>query len=139
MGNVHFAIDYLKSPQTYRLGEKVAVIGAGNVAMDAATSAKRNGAKEVTILYRKSFDEMPASKQEIMETRVDGVKFELFKAPLEITEKGVKLAATENVEDSEGKIRTEIIEGKEEFFECDSVIIAVSQTPKTNIVLIQQN
>ncbi|WP_234124302.1 NAD(P)-dependent oxidoreductase [Clostridium hydrogenum] len=133
LGNVHFAIDYLKSPQTYRLGEKVAVIGAGNVAMDAARTAKRNGA-EVTILYRKSFDEMPASKQEIMETREDGVKFELFKAPLEITEKGVKLAATENVTDAEGKIRTKIIQGKEEFFECDSVIVAVSQTPKTNIV-----
>lgn len=133
LGNVHFAIDYLKSPQTYRLGEKVAVIGAGNVAMDAARTAKRNGA-EVTILYRKSFDEMPASKQEIMETREDGVKFELFKAPLEITEKGVKLAATENVTDAEGKIRTKIIQGKEEFFECDSVIVAVSQTPKSNIV-----
>lgn len=133
LGNVHFAIDYLKSPQTYRLGEKVAVIGAGNVAMDAARTAKRNGA-EVTILYRKSFDEMPASKQEIMETREDGVKFELFKAPLEITEKGVKLAATENVTDAEGKIRTKIIQGKEEFFQCDSVIVAVSQTPKSNIV-----
>lgn len=133
LGNVHFAIDYLKSPQTYRLGEKVAVIGAGNVAMDAARTAKRNGA-EVTILYRKSFDEMPASKQEIMETREDGVKFEIFKAPIEITEKGVKLAATENITDAEGKIRTKIIEGKEEFFECDSVVVAVSQTPKANIV-----
>lgn len=133
LGNVHFAIDYLKSPESYRLGKKVAVIGAGNVAMDAARTAKRNGA-EVTILYRKSFNEMPASKQEIRETKEDGVEFKLFRAPIEITEEGIKVAFTENVTDAEGKIRTKIIEGKEEFFECDSVVVAVSQAPKDNIV-----
>ncbi|NOW10684.1 NAD(P)-dependent oxidoreductase [Clostridium saccharobutylicum] len=133
-GNAHFAIDYLKSPEAYRLGEKVAVIGAGNVAMDAARSAKRNGAKEVTVLYRKGFDEMSATKQEIMEAKEDGVIFNLFKSPIEITEKGIRLSSTENVTDENGKIVTKVIEGKEEFFECDSIIIAVSQTPKTNIV-----
>ena len=50
LGNVHYAIDYLKSPNVYNLGKKVAVIGAGNVAMDAARVAKRNGAEEVYIL-----------------------------------------------------------------------------------------
>lgn len=134
LGNVHFAIDYLKSPESYRLGEKVAVIGAGNVAMDAARSAKRNGAKKVTIIYRKGFDEMSATKQEIREAKEDNINFELFKAPLEITENGVKLAITENIADSEGRIKTRVIEGKEVFFECDSTIIAVSQTPRTNIV-----
>jgi NADPH-dependent glutamate synthase beta chain and related oxidoreductases len=134
LGNVHFAIDYLKSPENYRLGDRVAVIGAGNVAMDAARSAKRNGAKEVTILYRKGFDEMPATKQEIREAKEDDINFELFRAPMEITEQGVRLAVTENVVDSEGKIQTKIVEGKEEFFECNSTIIAVSQTPRTNIV-----
>lgn len=133
-GNAHFAIDYLKSPEVYRLGEKVAVIGAGNVAMDAARSAKRNGAKEVTVLYRKGFDEMSATKQEIREAKEDGVIFNLFKSPIEITEKGVRLSSTENVTDENGKIVTKVIEGKEEFFECDSIIIAVSQTPRTNIV-----
>ncbi len=134
LGNVHFAIDYLKSPLSFRLGQKVAVIGGGNVAMDAARSAKRYGAKEVTIIYRKGFDEMPATKKEITEAREDGVIFELFKAPLEITEEGIKLAFTENITDSNGKIQTKIISGKEQFFECDSVIVAVSQTPRTNIV-----
>lgn len=134
LGNVHFAIDYLKSPEYYKLGKKVAVIGAGNVAMDAARSAKRNGADDVTILYRKGFEEMSATKFEIREAKEDGVNFELFKSPIEITEKGVKLAVTENTTDSEGKVTTKVIEGKEEFFECDSVIIAVSQTPKANIV-----
>ena len=50
LGNVHYAIDYLKSPNVYRLGKRVAVIGAGNVAMDAARVAKRNGADEVLSL-----------------------------------------------------------------------------------------
>ncbi|WP_459476765.1 NAD(P)-dependent oxidoreductase [Clostridium saccharoperbutylacetonicum] len=134
LGNVHFAIDYLKSPEYYCLGDKVAVIGAGNVAMDAARSAKRNGAKEVTIIYRKGFEEMSATKQEIREAKEDNIKFELFKSPIEITEEGVRLAVTENVIDSDGKIFTKTIEGKEEFFNCNSTIIAVSQTPRTNIV-----
>ena len=51
LGNVHYAIDYLKSPSVYRLGNKVVVIGAGNVAMDAARTAKRSGADEVYVLY----------------------------------------------------------------------------------------
>lgn len=134
LGNVHFAIDYLKSPETYRLGDKVAVIGAGNVAMDAARSAKRNGAKEVTIVYRKGFDEMPATKQEIKEAKEDDINFNLFKAPLEITEDGIRFAHTQNVTDSEGKVVTKVIEKEEGFFNCDSVIIAVSQSPRTNIV-----
>ncbi|WP_238917517.1 NAD(P)-dependent oxidoreductase [Clostridium sp. YIM B02555] len=134
LGNVHFAIDYLKSPEYYCLGDKVAVIGAGNVAMDAARSAKRNGANEVTIIYRKGFEEMSATKQEIREAKEDNIKFELFKSPIEITEEGVRLAVTENVIDSDGKMFTKTIEGKEEFFNCNSTIIAVSQTPRTNIV-----
>lgn len=134
LGNVHYAIDYLKSPSVYRLGERVAVIGAGNVAMDAARSAKRNGAKSVTILYRKGFEQMTATNEEIREAKEDGVEFNLFRAPIEITEKGIKLVLTENVVDENGKITTKIIEGEEELFECDSTIIAVSQTPRTNIV-----
>lgn len=133
LGNVHYAIDYLKSPSTYRLGRKVVVIGAGNVAMDAARVAKRNGA-DVTVVYRKGFDDMPATKQEIKEAKEDEVKFDLFKAPLEITEQGIKVACTENVVGEDGRVSTKILEGKEEFIECDSVIIAVSQSPKSNIV-----
>ena len=128
LGNVHFAIDYLKSPENYRLGNKVAVIGAGNVAMDAARSAKRNGVNDVTIIYRKGFDEMSATKQEIREAKEDKVNFELFKSPIEITEDGIKLAITENVIDENGKTVTKIVEGKEEFFFCVSVIIAVSHS-----------
>lgn len=138
LGNAHFAIDYLKSPETYRLGKKVAVIGAGNVAMDAAQMAKLNGA-DVTVLYRKGFEQMTATKFEIEEAKENGINFRLFRAPLEITDEGIRLALTENVTGEDGRIVTKILEGQEEFFECDSVIIAVSQNPKTNIISTTQD
>lgn len=64
----------------------------------------------------------------------DGIKFELFKSPLEITEEEVKVVCTENVVSVDGKVTTKVVEGKTEFFKCDSTIIAVSQSPRTNIV-----
>lgn len=134
LGHVHYAIDYLKSPSVYNLGNKVCVIGAGDVAMDAARTAKRNGAKEVYILYRKGMENIPATKAELEGAISDEIKFELFKSPVELTEEGVKYIETENVVDEDGKISTIVIEGKEGIFECDSIIIAVSQSPKNNIV-----
>lgn len=134
LGNVHYAIDYLKSPNVYNLGKKVAVIGAGNVAMDAARVAKRNGAEEVYILYRKGFENMPCTRAELEEAKEDDVKFELFKAPIELTEQGVKYIETKNEVSEDGKVSTITIEGTEGMFECDSVIIAVSQSPRKNIV-----
>ena len=134
LGNVHYAIDYLKSPNVYNLGKKVAVIGAGNVAMDAARVAKRNGAEEVYILYRKGFENMPCTRAELEEAKEDDVNFELFKAPIELTEQGVKYIETKNEVSEDGKVSTITIEGTEGMFECDSVIIAVSQSPRKKIV-----
>ena len=134
LGNVHYAIDYLKSHNVYNLGKKVAVIGAGNVAMDAARVAKRNGAEEVYILYRKGFENMPCTRAELEEAKEDDVNFELFKAPIELTEQGVKYIETKNEVSEDGKVSTITIEGTEGMFECDSVIIAVSQSPRKNIV-----
>lgn len=134
LGNVHYAIDYLKSPDVYNLGKKVAVIGAGNVAMDATRVAKRSGAEEVYILYRKGFENMPCTKVELQEAKDDDIKFELFKAPIELTEDGVKYIETKNEVKEDGKVVTVTIDGTEGMFECDSVIIAVSQSPRKNIV-----
>lgn len=133
-GHVHYAINYLKDPSVYRLGDRVCIIGAGNVAMDAARTAKRNGAREVTVLYRKGFEDMPATRLEINEAREDGIRFELFKAPLEILDEGVKYIETERIVTESGRVSTRNLEGTESVFECDSVIIAVSQSPKDNIV-----
>ncbi|TGY43672.1 NAD(P)-dependent oxidoreductase [Clostridium sartagoforme] len=134
LGNVHYAIDYLKSPEVYNLGEKVCVIGAGDVAMDSARTAIRNGAKEVYILYRKGIENVPATKAELEGAVKDGVKFEFFKSPMELTEEGVKYIATKNEVSEDGTVITVNIEGEEGLFECDSIIISVSQSPRNNIV-----
>lgn len=138
LGHVHYAINYLKSPKSFRLGEKVVIIGAGNVAMDAARSAKHYGAKEVTVVYRKDFEHMTATKVEIEDAKEEGVKFELFKSPVEIVDEGVIFIDTKMVEE-DGKTKIVNVEGSEKLMEADSVIIAVSQSPKNNIVSNTEN
>lgn len=126
LGNVHFAIDYLKGPEDYRLGEKVCVIGAGNVAVDVARTALRHGAKEATLLYRKGEEDMTASNHEIEYAQLDGVNFEFYKTPVEFTDAGViYLETKKEVQDEEEKLVT--IEGSEALYEADSIIIATGQ------------
>ncbi len=122
LGNVHFAIDYLKTPKAYDLGKKVIVVGAGNVAMDVARTAIRNGAREVQVMYRKGEENMPAERIEIEHAKIDGVKFNLYKSPLEFTEEGIKYINTKEDDTSEG------------FEEADSILVAISQTARDLIV-----
>ncbi len=121
LGHVHFAIDYLKNPAVYRLGQRVVILGAGNVAMDVARTAVRHGAREVVIMYRKGMDDIPASKHEVECAKIDGVKFDLYKQPVEITEEGVMYSSTDG-------------NNEEGLLEADSILIAISQNPKDNIV-----
>ena len=79
-------------------------------------------------------ENIPATKAEIEGAIEDGIKFELFKSPIELLDEGVKYIETKNAVDEDGRINTVAIEGKEGLFECDSIIIAVSQSPKNNIV-----
>ena len=134
LGHSLYAIDYLKNPRSYRLGKKVVIIGAGNVAMDAARSAKYYGSEEVHICYRRGEEDMTATRAEIHETKEDGVIFTLYKSPVEITDEGVIFADTQKVTQEDGSIKLETIPGSEQLFPCDDVIIAVSQVPKNNIV-----
>ena len=122
LGNVHFAIDYLKTPKAYDLGKRVVVVGAGNVAMDVARTAIRNGAHEVSIMYRKGEEDMPAERIEIEHAKIDGVKFNLFKSPLEFTENGIKY---ENTNEDDKSLA---------FEQADSILIAISQTARDLIV-----
>lgn len=122
LGNVHFAIDYLKTPKAYDLGKKIVVIGAGNVAMDVARTAIRNGGNDVSIMYRKGEVDMPAEKIEIDHAKIDGVKFKLHRLPLELTEKGIRYMTTDQ----------EI--NRENFEEADSILVAISQTARDLIV-----
>ena len=76
---------------------------------------------------------MTATKHEIEYTKIDGVRFELYKAPLEITAEGVIYTETEKIEDEKG-VRFATIKGSEKLFQCDSVMIAISQGPRANII-----
>jgi NADPH-dependent glutamate synthase beta chain and related oxidoreductases len=135
LGHVHYAIDYLKSPEVYNLGKRVCVIGAGNVAMDVARTALRNGSKEVYIMYRKGANSMQAEEIEVEYAKLDGVRFDFYKSPLEIVDQGVRYVKTEMVDtDEKGKEIVAEIKGSEEIFECDSIILAIGQKPRTNIV-----
>ncbi|PAB57768.1 dihydropyrimidine dehydrogenase [Anaeromicrobium sediminis] len=133
LGNVHYAIDYLKNPEVYRLGKKVCVIGAGNVAMDVARTIVRTSSADVTIMYRKGKEDMPAREHEIEYTHLDGVEFEFFKSPIEFTSKGVRYEETK-YEDVDGEKKFVTIPNSEDFFQCDSIVVAISQGPKANIV-----
>lgn len=134
-GHVHYAIDYLRSPKSYDLGKKVVVIGAGNVAMDAARSAKYYGSEEVYVAYRRDISDMTATKHEIKEALKEGVLFETFKAPVEILDEGIVLSDTKKIYNEDGSSSLVTIEGSEKLFKCDSVLIAVSQVPRNTIVV----
>ncbi len=133
LGHVHYAINYLKSPEAYELGKKVAIIGAGNVAMDAARTALRNGATEVSILYRRGLEAMSATQHEYDYARIEGVSFSFFHAPVEISDSGLQCVRTELVETTDGGTSLRTIKGSEVFIQADSVIIAVSQAPRSNL------
>jgi glutamate synthase (NADPH/NADH) small chain len=134
LGHVHYAIHYLKNPEVYTLGSKVAVIGAGNVAMDVARTALRKGANEVTVLYRRGEDDMSATRYEYEYAKVDGVRFRFFTSPEEINDRGVVCVETRTVEGEDGRTRVEPVEGSEFLFDADSIFIAVSQAPRSNLV-----
>lgn len=134
LGHVHYAIDYLRSPKNYDLGDKVVVIGAGNVAMDASRSAKHYGSKDVYVAYRRDFDDMTATKAEIHEAIEEGVEFMTYKSPVKIVNEGIILADTKKVVDDNGKTSLITVENSEKLFECDSILVAVSQTPRNTIV-----
>ncbi len=116
-------------------GKKVVVVGAGNVAMDSARTARRLGA-DVTLVYRRSRQEMPARKEEIEHAEEEGVKLDLLVNPVEILgdEKGgvkaIKLVRMQLGEADESGRRTPIaIEGSEFLLDADEVIIALGTTP----------
>ena len=127
-GNVQYAINYLNNPDVYALGDRVAVIGSGNAAMDVARTAIRHGSRYVTVFSRD--EKVSASDEEFGYAQIDGVLFSLNKAPVRITDEGVVMCDTHRSE--EGKI--EKIEGTEKLFEADSILIAVSQIPQDKLV-----
>jgi NADPH-dependent glutamate synthase beta chain and related oxidoreductases len=134
LGNVHYAIDYLKNPNVYNLGKKVSIIGAGNVAMDVARTVLRNGSKEVSIIFRAGEEHIEADKIEVEYAKVDGVKFKYYTMPLEILDEGINFVKTEVKKSEDGVDIVYTLDNTEGFIPSDSVIIAIGQGPRANIV-----
>ncbi|MBI4776522.1 MAG: FAD-dependent oxidoreductase [Deltaproteobacteria bacterium] len=118
-----------------RPGNRVTIIGGGNVAIDAARAAKRLGSDEVTIVYRRSRDEMPAYPEEIEGALAEGVKMHFLTAPIRIQGSnggttGLECLKTElSTPDASGRRRPVPVEGSEFVIDCDVVIPAIGQMP----------
>jgi len=130
--NLMAAYDFPRSDTPVLVGQRVAVVGGGNVAMDAVRTAKRLGAKEAMIVYRRTHDELPARAEEVHHAEQEGVKFEFLTAPVEVigSDKrwvtGMKCQKMKLGEpDSSGRRRPEIIPGSEFVLDCDTVVVAI--------------
>ncbi len=118
------------------VGKNVVVVGGGNVAMDAARSAKRLGAENVYIVYRRSEEEMPARNEEIHHAKEEEIEFKLLNNPVKINgdENGwVKSVTCVKMElgepDASGRRRPVPVEGSEFDIDADVVVVAIGQTP----------
>jgi len=115
------------------LGKRVAIIGGGNAAVDAARVALRLGAKEVSIIYRRSRTEMPADRTEVDEAEREGMKLHILAAPVRVLTKDGQLTGIQCVRmelgepDASGRRRPIPIKGSEFNMDVDNVIIAIGQ------------
>ncbi len=127
-GHVHFGINYLNNPDSYKLGEKVIVIGAGNAAMDVARTAMRKGSRDITCFSLSK--KVAASQYEFSYAQLEGIQFEYNKKPVEITDDGVIFR--DLIEDEDHNF-TEV-EGSDTLYPANSVIISISQGAQNTIV-----
>ena len=134
LAGVFTGIDFLRDVNLEKpvsIGKRVAVVGGGNVAIDVARTALRLGAEDVTIVYRRSRDEMPAAADEIAEAEEEGVRIMYLAAPVEVLGSGkvsgMKVEVMELGEaDAKGR-RKPVGTGKFETLELDAVISAIGQ------------
>lgn len=136
INGVYGGIDFLRSViqgKSVEIGDRVAVCGGGNTAMDACRTAVRLGAKEVYVIYRRTEQEMPAEEIEIKESKEEGVIYKFLTNPVEIHGEngrvcGMTLQLMELGEpDASGRRRPVAMEGKTEYLPVDSVIMAIGQ------------
>jgi NADH-quinone oxidoreductase subunit F len=125
----------VKVGKPVRIGHRVAVIGGGNVALDASRTALRFGADEVIIFYRRSREEMPATEEEYNEALAEGVQVNFLVSPTRIINDNWKVAGLQCIHmrlgepDASGRRRPVPIPGSEFFADADTVIAAVGQAP----------
>ena len=133
LGHVHFAIDFLKSPTAYELGKTVAVVGAGNVAMDVArTALRQNGVEKVILLNNRREEDVTATKVEYSETLAEGVECKHLISVLRITEDGL-VAVDVDVVSGENGIMYEENMLRRHNIKADTVILAIGQGPASTI------
>ena len=118
------------------IGKNAAILGGGNVAMDAARCAKRLGAENVYIVYRRGRDELPARHEEVEHAEQEGIIFKLLQNPTKFIGddegwvKGMEVIHMELGEpDESGRRRPVEIPGSEEILDIDTVVVAIGQTP----------
>lgn len=134
--NLMKGFQFPKTPTPVKIGENVAVVGAGNVAMDSARTAKRLGAKNVYIVYRRSIEEAPARAEELHHAEEEGIIFKFLNNPSEIIGDdkgdvaGLKIVKQQLGEpDASGRRRPVPIEGSDYELAVQTVIIAIGQKP----------
>ena len=135
LGGIDFLRDVTLNKPVH-LGKKVIVVGGGNTAMDVARTAVRLGAEKVSVLYRRTREEMPAEDIEIKEAEEEGIEFVYLVAPVEVIEdKGLTLKC-QNMKlgepDSSGRRRPEPIPNSEVIYEADTIIAAIGQKVKAD-------
>lgn len=139
--------DFLRevaSKKQVALGKHVAVVGGGNTAIDAARTALRLGADEVTIVYRRSRFEMPAAEWEVEEAEEEGIKLIFLAAPVKLIGENNRVTALECIRmelgapDASGRPRPIPVEGSEFSLHVDSVIAAIGQRPDLSCLAKEQ-
>ena len=135
LGNVHFAIDYLKNPDSYNeLGEHVTVIGAGNVAMDAARTIVRKSHTKVDVIFFRGPEEVTALKEELDLAIIDGIKMNYYLNTVRIEPDGIIVEPVIKKELEDGTIEY-INDSQNAYkFHSTSTIIAIGQGAQNNIV-----
>ena len=124
----------------FSVGNRVVVIGGGNVAIDSARMALRVGAKDVTIVYRRSGAEMPAIKDEVRAAQEEGIKFRFLSAPCRVICEGEECKGIECFEtvlsspDESGRKRPLRVDGSEFVINADMVISAVGEVPEFSLL-----
>ena len=136
-GVIH-ATDYLRQINLGRspgIGSRLVVIGGGNAAIDAARTACRQGASEITIVYRRSRREMPAQSEEVIAAEAEGIRIQFLASPVRVLGDRGRVTAIECIRmelgepDDSGRRRPIPVEGSEFTLEADAVIPAISQSP----------
>lgn len=135
LGNVHFAIDYLKNPDSYNaLGDHVLIIGAGNVAMDAARTIVRKSNAKVDVIFFRGREEVTALDEEVNLALVDGIKFNYYLNTIKIEEDGIIVEPVLKIEHEDGSVEYKNDTEHPYKINSTSVIIAIGQGAQTNIV-----